>query len=177
MSLNVASQNLRDIRGKARINLVYGTVSARPVVLKDVYTNGTVSKDVDALTTVISRWKSWHHFFNITSDFGALLPTAMEEQQAPKQATQATGIRKPPRRFTMLTDSLEKKVKIRIPRFTPKRHPWNSRRDQMTDFLTWRDRQRDKLYVLRMEVARFVIGFNINSFPEMIASYLPDWST
>lgn len=60
--------------------------SARPVVLKDVHTNGTVSKDVDALTTVISRWKSRHQFFNITSDFGALRPTAMEEQQAPKQA-------------------------------------------------------------------------------------------
>jgi len=53
--------------------------------------------------------------------------------------------------------------------------PRLSRREEMSSFLLWRAEQGDKRDVLRAGVASFVLGFNLTTFPNTIASYLPDW--
>ncbi|EKV11428.1 hypothetical protein PDIG_50650 [Penicillium digitatum PHI26] len=52
-----------------------------------------------------------------------------------------------------------------------------SSEEHLSRLLQWRADQGGKLDVLREEVSYFVLGFNLNDFPDMIASYLPGWKT
>lgn len=57
------------------------------------------------------------------------------------------------------------------------RSPELSSESHMSRLLHWRAEQGGKLDVLREEVSYFVIGFELNDLPDMIASYLPGFKT